>query len=163
MQALDAGELIKQFMRSAAQQVYVVTARDLGGSYAALTVSSMTSLSISPPLILICIDRSSRSHEVLTQAPYFIVTMLSKDDEWLSRLMDEPGDALEKLRRANYMESKYGPMLPGDRPYLVARRWAVYDGGDRSIIVGEVVDGSAPPMRCPLLYQNRAYTTVKGC
>jgi flavin reductase (DIM6/NTAB) family NADH-FMN oxidoreductase RutF len=160
---LDAGELVKGFMRSAAQQVYVVTARGAGGSYAALTVSSMTSLSVNPPLILVCIDKSSRSHEVLVNAPHFIVTLLSKEDEWVSRIMAEPGDPLDRLRRVNYVEGKYGPMLPLARPYLVARRWAIYDGGDHSIVVGEVIDGEAPQARCPLLYYNTEYTTTQGC
>lgn len=157
------GELIKAFMRSAAQQVYVVTARSPGGGYAALTVSAMTSLSLNPPLVLVCIDKSSRNHEVLVQAEHFIVTMLGSSDEWIARIMAEPADPLEKLRRVDYVEGKYGPMIPGPRPCLVARRWAVYDGGDHSIIVGEVIDGEAPELRCPLLYRNRCYTTVVGC
>lgn len=159
----SAAELIKAFMRGAAQQVYVVTARGPGGGYAALTVSSMTSLSLNPPLILVCIDKSSRNHQVLVEAQHFIVTLLSSEDEWVSRVMAEPGDPLEKLRRVNYVEGKYGPMLPIPRPYLVARRWAVYDGGDHSIIVGEVIEGEAPQVKCPLIYYNRGYTTIRGC
>jgi flavin reductase (DIM6/NTAB) family NADH-FMN oxidoreductase RutF len=54
-------------------------------------------------------------------------------------------------------------MLPIPRPYLVARRWAVYDGGDHSIIVGEVIEGEAPQVRCPLIYYKRGYTTIRGC
>jgi len=159
----SAAELVKAFMRDAAQQVYVVTARGPGGGYAALTVSSMTSLSLNPPLILVCIDKSSRNHQVLVEAQHFIVTLLSSEDEWVSRVMAEQGDPLEKLRRVNYVEGKYGPMLSLPRPYLVARRWAVYDGGDHSIIVGEVIEGEAPQVRCPLIYYNRGYTTIRGC
>lgn len=156
-------ELIKGFMRSAAQQVYVVTARTSGGEYAALTVSSMTSVSLNPPLILICIDKGSRNHRVLVSAEHFIVTLLGKGDEWISRIMAQPGDPLEKLRAVNYVEGPYGPLVPGARPYLVARRWAVYDGGDHSIIVGEVVDGEVVEQPCPLIYHNRAYKVPQGC
>ncbi|MGC9071448.1 MAG: flavin reductase family protein [Acidilobus sp.] len=156
-------ELIKGFMRSAAQQVYVVTARTPGGDYAALTVSSMTSLSISPPLVLMCIDKSSRNHGVLLEAEHFIVTLLGKDDEWISRIMAEPGDPLSKLRAVDYVEGPYGPLIPGARPYLVARKWAVYEGGDHSIIVGEVIDGQVVEQPCPLLYHNRSYKVPEGC
>ncbi|MCG2882311.1 MAG: flavin reductase family protein [Acidilobus sp.] len=40
---------------------------------------------------MICIDKSSRSHQVLVEAQHFIVTLLSSEDEWVSRVMAEPG------------------------------------------------------------------------
>ncbi len=159
----SGAELVKGFMRSAAQQVYVVTARTQGGEYAALTVSSMTSLSLNPPLVLICVDKGSRNHRVLVEADYFIVTLLGKGDEWISRIMAEPGPPIDKLKAVGYVEGPYGPLIPGMRPYLVARRWAVYDGGDHSIVVGEVVDGIVVEQPCPLIYHNRAYKLLEGC
>ncbi len=156
-------DLIKGFMRSAAQQVYVVTARSAGGEYAALTVTSMTSLSLNPPLILICVDKGSRNHRVLVTADHFIVTLLGKGDEWISRIMAEPEDPLVKLRAVNYIEGSYGPLIPVARPYLVARRWAVYDGGDHSIVVGEVIAGEVVEQPCPLIYHNRTYKVPEGC
>ena len=160
---MDAAEEIKAFMRMAAQQVYVVTARTAGGEYAAITVSAMTSLSLDPPLIMVAIDKRSRNHDVLMRAEKFVVTLLDARDEWIARIMAEPRDPLSKLKDVGYVDSEDGPLLPGGRPYLVAAKWAAYDGGDHTIFVGRVVGGSVSPVDCPLVYHNRSYKTVSGC
>ncbi len=160
---MEAAELVKAFMRGAAQQVYVVTARSPGGSYAAFTASAVTSISLSPPLIMVAVDKGSRSHEAMVSARHFIVMLLAKEDEWLARLMTQSSDPLDKLRQSGFMEDKYGPYVPLPRPRLVARRWAIYDGGDHSIVIGEVIDGEALDVKCPLLYHNRSYTSLYGC
>jgi len=159
---LDSADLLKVFMREVAQQVYVVTAR-WGDRYSAFTASSVTSISLRPPLIMVSVDRSSLSHDPLVNSEYFIIILLSADDVELAKLMAEPLDPKVKLERAGFREGVEGPLPGVPRPYLVLRRYAVYDGGDHSIVLGEVVGGSVEGVRCPLLYRRRSYTTIAEC
>jgi len=156
------GDLIRAFMREAAQQVYVVTAK-WGGRYSAFTASSVTSISLNPPLVMVSVDKSSLSHDPLVNADYFVISMLGARDVDLARLMAEPIDPRVKLERAGFIELPQGPVLAASKTYLVLRRYAVYDGGDHSIVLGEVVGGRVEGVECPLLYRRREYTTIAGC
>jgi flavin reductase (DIM6/NTAB) family NADH-FMN oxidoreductase RutF len=149
-------------MREVAQQVYVVTAR-WGGRYSAFTASSVTSISLKPPLIMVSVDRSSLSHDPLVNSEYFAVTLLSFDDVELAKVMAEPVDPRVKLEKVGFREEFEAPLLSIPRPYLLLRRYAVYDGGDHSIVLGEVVGGGVSGVDCPLLYRRRSYTTIAGC
>lgn len=159
---MEAGELLKAFMRSVAQPVFLVTARGESG-YAAFTASSVTSISLNPPLMMVSVAKGSRSHDPLVTAKYFFITLLSSDDVDKARVLAEKADPLEKLRRVGYRETEKGPLVEG-RGYLILERYAVYDGGDHSIVLGRVVGGSVEaPVKCPLVYHNREYKTISGC
>ncbi|WP_245529243.1 flavin reductase family protein [Caldisphaera lagunensis] len=159
---MNEQDLLKLFMRQSAQQVYVVTAK-YNNEYSAITVSSATSMSLDPPLMMIAIDKKSHNHDVLTKSDYFIITLLYHKDEEISKIMADKIDAKEKLQKTGYKETDYGPILNIERPYLILSRYKVYDAGDHSIILGKILDGKISNIDCPLVYYNRNYTTVKNC
>ncbi len=68
-----------------ASSVNVVTARTADGQLAGITVTAFCSLSLEPPLVVICIDKRARLHEALAGGQPFAVNMLSQDQEVLSR------------------------------------------------------------------------------
>jgi flavin reductase (DIM6/NTAB) family NADH-FMN oxidoreductase RutF len=156
-------ELLKAFMRGAAQQVYAVTAR-VGSAYAALTATSVTSVSLRPPLMLVSIGRDSRHHPLLISADHIVVSMLGAGAERASAILAEPGEGKAKLEAVGYRETEWGPVIEGSIGYLALRRYSICAGGDHDIILGEVVGGEAPaPDDCPLVYHQRAYSTVSRC
>lgn len=155
-------ELLKAFMRSAAQQVYIVTARS-GAKYVAFTASSVTSISLNPPLMAVSIAKASRNHDPLINAEYFLISLLGLDGEEAARMMAEQADPHDKLERVGCTETRWGPILDVASGYLALRRYAIYDGGDHTIVLGEVVGGEAMGSDCPLVYHNRRYTSILGC
>ena len=159
---MNEQELLKLFMRQSAQQVYVVTSKSKNG-YSAITVSSLTSISMDPPLMMISIDKKSHNHEILVNSEHFIITLLYYGDEEISKIMADRIDAKEKLEKVGYRESGYGPILNIERPYLILSNYKVYDAGDHSIILGKIIDGKISDIKCPLVYYNRNYTTLKSC
>ena len=159
---MDGGELLKAFMRSVAQPVFIVTARGEGG-VAGFTASSVTSISLNPPLMMVSVAKGSKSHDPLVTAKYFIISLLDSSGVDKASIMAERVDPEEKLRRAGFVETRYGPVVEGSVAYLALERYAVYDGGDHSIVLGRIVDGEARGVECPLLYHNRRYTTIEGC
>ncbi|WP_322512081.1 flavin reductase family protein, partial [Chloroflexus sp.] len=76
--------LFRQTMSHFASGVTVVTTAH-EGRLAGLTVSSFASLSLHPPLVLICIDHAAASHDVIAAAGQFAVNILAEDQEYLSR------------------------------------------------------------------------------
>jgi Conserved protein/domain typically associated with flavoprotein oxygenases, DIM6/NTAB family len=110
-------ELLKAFMRGAAQQVYAVTAR-VGSAYAALTATSVTSVSLRPPLMLVSIGRDSRHHPLLISADHIVVSMLGAGAERASAILAEPGEGRAKLEAVGYRETEWGPVIEGSIGYL---------------------------------------------
>jgi len=148
---MNEQELLKQFMRQSAQQVYVVTSKNKN-DYSAITVSSLTSISMDPALMMISIDKKSHNHEILVNSDYFIITLLYYGDEEISKIMADKISAKEKLEKIGYIDSIYGPILNLERPYLILSKYKVYDGGDHSIILGKIIDGKVADIKLSLIH-----------
>ena len=138
--------------------VTVVTT-EFEGERAGMTVSAFSSLSLSPPLCLICIEKSTRMHELIPRAERFAVNILAAGQEaisnqFASRIPDRfDGVALRdgKLRL---------PLLEDAMANIECRLHATLPGGDHTIFVGEVVavdlrEGDA------LLYYRSAYRRIE--
>lgn len=101
-----------------------------------LTVNSFTSVSLRPPLVLVCVARAARSHDDLLSRP-FCVNVLGAEQEELARCFAGGQDASTRVAWAD----GYGvPRLDRALAYIECRPWHRYDGGDHTIMVGEVVD-----------------------
>ena len=93
--------------------VTIVTTRS-GGEPCGMTVNSFTSVSLDPPLVLVCVAHATESFQAMRQAEYFAVNFLAEDQEELSRTFAaKQGD---RFARAAYTESPHGsPLLAGNR------------------------------------------------
>jgi flavin reductase (DIM6/NTAB) family NADH-FMN oxidoreductase RutF len=140
-----------------ASGVTVVTARDAQGPIG-ITVSSFSSLSLDPPLVLVCIDVAARSHDGLVAAEGFVVHVLSRDQDALSGRFARPGP--EKFAEGDWTDGPFGaPVLPLGVSRLVCRRHDALRGGDHTILVGRVLEVArtdAPP----LVYCDRGYHSI---
>ncbi|MEN2999422.1 MAG: flavin reductase family protein [Acidilobaceae archaeon] len=157
---MDPQELLKAFMRQAAQQVYVVTAEH-EGEFGALTASSVVSLSLNPPLMMASIDKGSRSHEPIVRAKGFVIHLLSEEEQKIAEIMASRLQPREKLNAVGYELSPYGPVIKGAKSYLLLERHAVYEVGDHSLVIGKIVGGKAGEVTRPLVYHSRAYTGIR--
>lgn len=118
--------------------VTVVTARDPSGVPAGLTVNSFTSVSLDPPLVLVCIDRASNSHDLLVEAGRFRINVLADDQtEVAARFATGPSE--ERFDGLAWAEQDPGPpRIAGVAAWLDCDLEAVHAGGDHSILVGRV-------------------------
>src|SRR5829696_179711 len=82
--ALDPDQF-RSILGRFASGVTVVTAVDAGGRDHGMTVSAFCSVSLAPPLVLVCIDRDASMHELLHETTHFAVNILSSRQESLSR------------------------------------------------------------------------------
>lgn len=137
--------------------VTVVAARNpKSGSPCGLTATAVTSVSLEPPLVLVCIDKAATSHDPVLAAGTFSVNVLSQGQERIARRFAE-WDSSEKFDGIAYREEVSGaPLLDDALAWLDCRVWATYEGGDHTIVVGEVLRADAREGE-PLLYYRGGY------
>jgi len=151
--AIDDAQF-KLAMSHFASGVTVVTTEHQGVDYG-LTVASFASLSLNPPLVLICISKSSSSHDAIAASEKFGVSILAGDQAEVSgRFAARGGDKFSGL---DIRRGELGlPLIGGALTTLECRVHQQIDGGDHSIFLGEVVDTQTRE-GAPLLYFRAAY------
>jgi len=134
--------------------VAVVTAHRAGAP-CGLTVNSFTTVSLEPPLILVCIARHARAHACMAEARRFAVNVLAEDQEDLARLFASLAE--DKFAGLAYSLSPGGaPLLQGSHAWLDCEEVGRHDGGrTHDIVVGRVTAGAAGRGRPLAFYASR--------
>jgi flavin reductase (DIM6/NTAB) family NADH-FMN oxidoreductase RutF len=135
--------------------VTVLVAAAPDGGYLGMTASAVTSLSLSPPMVLACIGHAAIAHAALTTGPAFSLNVLAEDQEEVSRRFA----ARDRQRfDGTGCERTPGdlPRLPGVLACLELRRDALYQGGDHTIVTG-VVEWAWARDGAPLVYYLGGY------
>jgi flavin reductase (DIM6/NTAB) family NADH-FMN oxidoreductase RutF len=140
--------------------VTVVATRDAEGRLHGITVSAFCSVSLEPPRVLICIDKSTGSHEALKTTGLFAVNILSSSQQQLSErfasMIENKFEGVEFETNIDGM-----PVLVGCLATLECRVTGSYDGGDHSIFVAEV-EQAAVNDGDPLLYFRGDYRAISA-
>ncbi len=106
-----------------------------------MTANSLTSVSLDPPLVLVCVERETRFHEAILAAAGWGVSVLGAPARgaatWLATRGRPLAGQLDPV--AHHRGSLTAAALLDDAlAWLEVRTWAAYDGGDHTIVVGEV-------------------------
>ena len=136
--------------------VTVVTCVGADGNPAGLTVNSFTSVSLDPPLLLVCLAKEALSAGALTEASHFAVNVL------------QTGQRPASIRFSTRDEDRFGttpwscgedgaPILADSLGGFECERYPVHDGGDHHILVGKVVKASFDASLDPLLFFRGSY------
>jgi flavin reductase (DIM6/NTAB) family NADH-FMN oxidoreductase RutF len=159
---VDPGEY-RRVVGRFATGITVVTAVADGVDHA-MTVNAFTSLSLEPTLVLFCPEKVARFHDVVTGAETWAVSVLGEDSEDASQWFATRGRELDgQLDGWSFHRGPHSgaPILDQAIAALECRTHAVHDGGDHSIVVGEVMHVSRPePGGSPLLYYDGGYHRV---
>jgi flavin reductase (DIM6/NTAB) family NADH-FMN oxidoreductase RutF len=159
----DAQQL-KDTLASFPTGVTVVTAVH-DGQIHGMTANAFCSVSLDPPMVLVCVEKSARMHDFVALSGAFAVNILSSEQEHLAR-------HFSRRSRPILGEFSYAPHVPGATGspilarvagYLECRLRGAHDAGDHTIYVGEVLESQAFLDRQPLLYVRRQYApTIAG-
>lgn len=148
----------RQAMSQFASGVTVVTTVENGTPYG-LTASSFTSLSMDPPLVLVCLSKRLETHATIERAGVFAVNILSAAQRELGmRFAGLLPDVDDRFAGLEWRSATTGaPLLNHCLAWVDCRLHAVHEGGDHSIFVGRVeAVGEVQPGE-PLLYHNRTW------
>ncbi len=139
--------------------VTVVTAIDKRGRDVGMTVSALASVSLDPPLVLICIDHSASIYNTLSKATHFIVNILSESQEALARRFAERGS--NRFAGIGYEKGQNGAaVLLETLGYIECEVAALHEAGDHDVIVGEVEVAVSNEGK-PLLYYRGGYAQLE--
>jgi flavin reductase (DIM6/NTAB) family NADH-FMN oxidoreductase RutF len=103
------------------------------------TASAFSSVSLAPPLVLVCVGKRASAHDAVTLTELFGVSVLA---EWQSRIAEQFGrSGTDRFRDVPLRSGARVPLIDGALVQLECRRYATHDAGDHTILVGEVLDG----------------------
>jgi flavin reductase (DIM6/NTAB) family NADH-FMN oxidoreductase RutF len=159
---VTAGFTAKEF-RSAlgafATGVTVITSQAGEESYG-MTANAFTSLSLDPPLVLVCVKGGTEGARTIAANGVFAVNVLGAEQEPISRYFSskERPRGREAFREISHRSGRTGsPILDGAAAYLDCRLTAQHAAGDHVIFIGEVQALGVDPAVAPLLFHNGAY------
>ena len=136
--------------------VTVITTRDGSGAPAGLTANAFTSVSLDPPLVLVCVDRTSETHELIARTGAFAVNILAVGQEAVARRFADE-DRERRFDGITWREQVTGaPVFDGVLAWVDCRVHATADGGDHTIYIGEVLAADSGA-GAPLLFHRGAY------
>lgn len=139
--------------------VTVITTVTETGEPVGMTASSFNTVSIEPPLILWSIDKGAYSLSTFENCKYFAVNILSDEQVDISNRFASRGE--DKFSGVEYEKGQGDcPLLPGALAQLECSNWAVYEGGDHLILVGEVKNFRHNENQSPLVFSQGSYAQV---
>ncbi len=154
-------EEFRRVMGRFATGVTIVTTR-LDDELHGMTANAVTAVSLEPLLVLVCIDKTADTHDILAQAGVFALNILGLEQEELSNHFAKK--ETEGAHRLDGLPLEFGatgsPILSGCLAYLDCRVAAQYPGGDHTIFVGEVVDARQMSDQGPLIFHEGRYTQL---
>jgi flavin reductase (DIM6/NTAB) family NADH-FMN oxidoreductase RutF len=139
--------------------VTVVTTKNGDGSDEGMTVSAFCSVSLNPPLVLICIEKNASAYRALINAPGFVVNILAASQEQIARrfaIVD-----IDRFEGVGYSRSQNGFAILDDVLGVIeCATFAMHDAGDHTILVGEV-EAARAQSGTPLLYYRGGYAQLE--
>ena len=147
---------LRDAMGCFATGVTIVTAHTADGTPIGLTANSFTSVSLDPPLLLVCVANTSGSAGVLRSADHFAVNVLQIGQQSTSNRFASKAE--DRFAATPWEVGETGvPVLTGSLSTFECARDAVHEAGDHFLLVGRVLKASFEPRRDPLLYFRGKY------
>ena len=134
---IDPGEF-RRALGAFPTGVTVVTTLDKNGKLQGFTANAFTSVSLDPPLVLVCVGYKSRSYPSLIAAGCFAVHILSQDQEDMARDFAIPGGVRDRSVRWSLSARGLPVLDEGYVSLIECRLVAEHAGGDHAILVGQV-------------------------
>jgi flavin reductase (DIM6/NTAB) family NADH-FMN oxidoreductase RutF len=126
-----------------------------------VTVNSFTSVSLDPTLLLVCLDRSSRSRAMILATGVFNINVLSNSQEHVSRIFaskDRPEAWFEDLLCTS--GEMGAPLIPDCLAYMECRLAETHEAGDHTILIAEVQRAELADDAMPLCFFRGQYTAL---
>ncbi len=144
--------------------VTVLTVAQADGEPKGMTANAFTSVSLEPPLVLVCVDWRARTHDLLRDAEHFGVSVLDEHQQAVAEYFAAPNGRPESMARLGigFRRAANGtPFLEGCLAHLICRRVAAHRAGDHTIYIGQAEHLASREGR-PLLFFGGRYRGLAG-
>lgn len=143
-----------------ASGVTVVTTSDASGYPHGITVSAFCSVSLSPPLVLICIEKSAGSHYAFREKGFFVVNVLRESQQhysdWFASYLPDKFAKIEFYKNGDGI-----PVLKNTLASLECRVINAHDEGDHTIFIGQIEEAIVNDGK-PLIYFHGRYWKINN-
>ena len=155
-----SGEGLREVMRRFPAPVAVVTGDDDGEVFG-LTVGSLVSLSLEPPLVGVSVGIDSSSHEPMRRAGGFAISLLSERQVDVAQHFARSGiPPIVLWEGTDVRNGTRGPLVRDALAWLECGTWAQYDAGDHTLFIGEVESLELGSRARGLVYRDSTYHTA---
>ena len=164
MESVAANVNLREFAGCFPTGVAVVTTNDDAGTPHGSTISALTSLSLDPMLVLVCVDKTADTHDILSKAGVFAVNILNKEQAEISdRFAKKEFDGAHGLDDLPHGFAVTGaPIIDGALAYLDCRTITEHHGGDHTIFIGQVAEARELSNGEPLVFYGGRYGHFKA-
>jgi flavin reductase (DIM6/NTAB) family NADH-FMN oxidoreductase RutF len=146
----------RRLMGSWATGVSLITASGTAGPFGA-TANSLTSLSLEPPLLLVCFDLEARTLVAVRESGRFCVNILSAEQEQVSRKFASKSEMAEKFAELAYHDEGGVPVLDQCLAYVICEVDQEFQAGDHVIVIGRPTVGVQDDAMHPLIFFRGSY------
>ncbi|HEY5671812.1 MAG TPA: flavin reductase family protein [Anaerolineales bacterium] len=156
-------EELRIAMRQWATGVTIVSAQHNGRRHG-MAVSSFTSVSLDPPLVLVSLEQVTKTHKLVMQAAYFGVTILDQNQRDISNRfagrLTERSDRFSDLETFTLISS--APLLAQGLAWFDCHVVSTYKAGNHTVFIGEVLAVKSVDAGKPLIYFDRDYRSLEA-
>jgi flavin reductase (DIM6/NTAB) family NADH-FMN oxidoreductase RutF len=156
---MPGGEDLRNLMRFVPHNVAVMTL-DHEGDRMGVTISSLVSLSLDPPLIGVSIGKQASCYELLRNAGAFSVSLLGDGQEELAQRFAAGRPPIMHWQGVDTREGTYAPLIEGALGWIEARTRAEHDAGDHTFFIADVESVERGPAESALVYRDRSYHSL---
>jgi flavin reductase (DIM6/NTAB) family NADH-FMN oxidoreductase RutF len=147
----------KRALRRLASSVSVVTCRHNARDYA-MTATSVSALSMAPPSMLVCVNRSATFHAALSQASEFGINVLSRAHVVISKLCSGEASAEDRFNVGDWDTRAAAPVLIDAQAAIICRRDEQLEYGTHTVFMGRIISITTTGDVDPLIYVDGQYT-----
>lgn len=152
---------LRLLMRQWATGVALVTVRE-GHVDHGMTVNTFTSVSLDPPLVLVCLETTTRTHAMVERVGGFGICILSEGQQWIAdRFAGRIPDTHNRFEGIPYFvpDSRF-PFPEGCLAYLECDTWQAHPAGTHTVFIGKVYSYRVLSHGSPLVYYDQTYRSI---
>jgi flavin reductase (DIM6/NTAB) family NADH-FMN oxidoreductase RutF len=156
---VTTGDDLRVLMREWPHGVSILSV-DVDGDRMGVTVSSLVSLSLDPPLVGVSIGKEASCYELLRRAGRFAISLLGADQEELARRFASGYPPIAHWQGVPTKEGRVAPLIEGALGWIEAETRSEHDAGDHTFFIAEVLTLAHGPSRQALVYRQSEYHSV---
>ena len=153
---MTSGVELRGLMRFVPHMVAVL-AVDHDGNRMGVTISSLVSLSLEPPLVGLSVGKQASLYELLRNAGAFSVSILGGEQEDIARRFASGRPPLVHWEGVHYREGRFAPLIEGALGWIEGETRAEHDAGDHTFFVADAVVVERGPASTALMYRDGGY------
>jgi flavin reductase (DIM6/NTAB) family NADH-FMN oxidoreductase RutF len=153
---MASGEDLRALMRHVPHNVAVLTV-DHEGDRMGVTISSLVSLSLDPPLVGVSVGKQASLYALLRNAGRFAVSLLGSGQEDLARRFAAGRPPIVHWEGVATREGRFAPLIEGALGWIEGRTVAEHDAGDHTFFIADAVAVEQGVARSALMYREGTY------